>query len=99
VLAEHGVERVLGVSQRAADCEDRETEARFGMLTFVNPAFFASAVIPAGDMSDVPTICSCLRLLATVERALTPMTIAIRPSTQTEPARLTSTSSTTFRAP
>src|SRR6476661_1234376 len=46
-----------------------------GMLMFFSPAFCASAVIPAGVISAVPTICCCLRLDVTVERPLTPITI------------------------
>src|SRR6266571_2142815 len=44
-----------------------------------SPAFFASAAIADGVMSGEPTICSSLRLLWTVERPFTPMTIAAMP--------------------
>ena len=39
-------------------------------------AALASAAIPFGVMSGVPTICSCLRLSLTVLRPFMPMTIA-----------------------
>ena len=50
------------------------------MLATLRPAFFASALIAAGVMSGEPTIFSCLRLFWTVERPLTPMTIAAIPN-------------------
>jgi len=51
-----------------------------GSVTFVTPAAFASLAIPAGVMSGVPTIASCLRLSLTVERPSMPATIAPMPS-------------------
>jgi len=52
---------------------------QLGKLMFFNPAFCASALIPAGVISGVPTICSCLMLWLTVERPLTLITIAATP--------------------
>src|ERR1700722_19184751 len=50
-------------------------------------AAFASAVMPAGVMSDVPTIASREMLLLTVERPFTPITIATTPNAiRTAPA-------------
>src|SRR5690348_12795909 len=37
------------------------------------PACFASAVMPAGVMSGVPTMCSCARVSCTVPRAFQPI--------------------------
>src|SRR6476646_1771006 len=58
-----------------------------GMLMFFSPAFCTASLIPAGVISGVPTICCCLRLVVTVERPLTPITIATTPNTtSTRPA-------------
>src|SRR5690242_21468953 len=61
------------------------------------PAFLASAVIPAGVMSGVPTICSCLRLSLTVDLPLTPITIAAMPNAIRTAAASTPPSSNTLR--
>jgi len=45
-----------------------------------SPASFASAAIAEGFMSGLPTICSCFRLVPTVERPPKPMTIAPIPN-------------------
>ncbi len=51
-----------------------------GKLMFFSPAFDASALMPAGVMSVVPTICCCLRFEVTVEPPAKPMAIATTPN-------------------
>ena len=63
-------------------------------------ADFASAAMPDGVMSGVPTICCCLRFVWTVLRPLTPNTIAATPkATSTMPAATPPNSRTFFMSP
>src|SRR3954470_11782730 len=66
-------------------------------LATFRPACFASALIPAGVMSGEPTMSSFLRLELTVERPLTPITIAAIPNAIRTAAASTPPSSNTLR--
>src|SRR5579872_1040398 len=68
-----------------------------GKLMFFRPAFWASALMPVGVMSAVPTICCCLSSLPTVLRPLTLMTIATAPNATSTTAATNPPISNTLR--
>src|SRR5438876_10414812 len=66
-------------------------------LATSRPAFCASALIPAGVMSGVPTMSSCLMLWRTVSRPLMPITMAAMPNAISTTAATTPPNSKNLR--